>query len=312
MSWLAANRYAGFCRKFNYTIQNYDIELTIDPRRRFYKSNASITLKADKNTRQFCFLLSDQCTLDTVNYLGIALSHTVKPAHPGQNLITAILPRKADVGEKLVIVFVYSGTIPTHGGSTLEMPANSNWYPFSLVPQNYRCTLKMITPDTIRIVSSGEFVREQPADTRVMTQWTVTHPSRGIHMLAGEFSKTSRDSQPPLDVYYPRNLMNQGQTVANYGQALLEFLAEKLGPAPAPSGAIVLTDNPQKATNSSFYLTSISAGVIEELRLIKSSRDRNMRLYYITAGELAHRWLKHTLAVAHPRDLWYLDGLANI
>ena len=311
MSWLAAKRYPGFCKKFNYTIRNYDIELKIDPRRRNYKSNASLTLTADKNSRQFCFLLSDQCGLDSVNYLGIPLSHTVKPAHPGLNLITATLPRKADVGEKLVIAFIYTGTIPAHDGSSIELSPDNHWYPFSLVPQSYKSTLNIITPDSMRIVASGQFIREQPADTRVLTQWAVTSPARGIHMLAGEFSKTSRDTQPPLDVYYPRSLMNQGRTVANHGQKIQDFLSAKLGPAPALWGTIILTDDPQPATNSSFYLSSIKSGVIDQIKEYKSSRDRNMRMYHIIAGIMAQRWLKHHLVLAHPRELWYLDGLAE-
>jgi len=311
MSWLAAKKYPMFCQKFTYSIQNYEIEIKIDPRKRMFKANVSLTLTAGKNTRQFCFLLSNNCTLTNVNYLGIALTHSINSAHPGQNLITTVLPRKASVGEKLVIAFIYSGDIPTHDGESIELPPDIHWYPYSLRPQKYTCTLKVITPESTRIVASGKFIREQPADIRVMTQWSAHKPFRGIHMIAGDLLKTTRETQPNLEVYYPRNYMNQGKVVANQSLKILDFLAEKLGPSPAPSATIVLTDHPDISTVSSFYLTSISGGTLEKLKEYQSSKERTINLFQIIARELAHRWLKHNLVVAHPWHLWYLDGLAE-
>lgn len=311
MSWLAAKRYFSFCKRFTYAIQNYDIELDLDPRRRSYKASVSLTLTVKKNTRQFCFLLSDHCTLHSINYLGLALTHSVKPAYPERNLITAVLPRQADAGERLVLSFIYSGSVPVQEGKSIELPPSKYWYPHSPCPQNYTCTLKVITPDLIRIVASGNFVREQPADTRTLTQWSATEPFRGIHILAGDFIKTTRETQPVFDIYYPRHYMNQGKTVADACEILLDFFTEKLGPAPASSGIVVLTDNPGPETNSSYFLTSISGGILEEIKEYITSRERTMRLFLICARELAHRWLKYNLTTAHPRYLWYLDGLAE-
>jgi len=311
MTWLAAKRYSGFCKKFTYTIQNYDLELKIDPLRHKYSATVSITMTVKKNTRQFLFLLSEQCQLTAVSYLGIAMPNKVKPVYPEINLVTAYLPRKADVGEKLVIVFTYTGHIPAQVGETMELAPQMHWYPFSLSPQKYTCTLKVVTPDSIRIIGVGDLTSEQPADTRVLTQWTATVPFRGIHMLAGDFLKTTRETQPPLDVYYPRKYMNQGKSVADNCEKLLDYYADRLGPAPSPSTAFILAESAEAGVVSSFFLTSVSGGCLDALREYKSSKERSVRMFLLTAREMAHRWLKLHLAVSHPSHLWYLDGLAE-
>lgn len=311
MSWLAAKKYSNYSKSFRYSIDNYEIGIEIDPRRRSYQANVSITLTAEKNSRQFPFLLSDQCSINTVNYLGLALPYKAKSVYKGLNEITATLPRSADSGEKLVIVFIYSGEIPGRRGETLALPPGKHWYPYSPSPQTYSATLKVTTDESIRVVGSGQYISEQPANTKIMTQWATTEPFRGIHLLAGDFLKTARDTQPTLDVYYPRRYMNQGKKVADQGEKVVAMLTEKLGPPPVDSCTFVIAENPRENIDSSLYLTGISTGFFERLKEHKSSKDRSIRLFYSIARELSHRWLKYNLAVNHPQDQWYLDGLAE-
>ncbi|MGI6366004.1 MAG: hypothetical protein ACOX2G_09845 [Bacillota bacterium] len=311
MTWLAAKWYSRFSKKFTYTVQNYELELTIDPRRYTYSATASITMTVTKNTNQFYFLLSDQCALHSVTYLGLALPHTVKQLYPGLNLIKATLPRKADEGEKLVMAFIYRSKFSVPPGEAMELAPGMNWYPFSPLPQAYTCKLNVVAPESFRIVGVGKLSKEQPTDTRMLSQWKATIPFRGLHMLAGDFLKTSRDTQPQLDVYYPRKFMNQGKFAADNCEKLLAYFTAILGPAPTPSIAVVLTDNSQPGINTSLYLTSIYAGSLEQLREYDSAKERNMRMFLLTAREMARRWLKESLALAHPSQVWYLDGLAE-
>ena len=309
MTWLAAKWYSRFSKKFTYTVQNYELELTIDPRRYTYSATASITMTVTKNTNQFYFLLSDQCALHSVTYLGLALPHTVKQLYPGLNLIKATLPRKADEGEKLVMAFIYRSKFSVPPGEAMELAPGMNWYPFSPLPQAYTCKLNVVAPESFRIVGVGKLSKEQPTDTRMLSQWKATIPFRGLHMLAGDFLKTSRDTQPQLDVYYPRKFMNQGKFAADNCEKLLAYFTAILGPAPTPSIAVVLD-----ISQSHQYLplpTSNYSGSLEQLREYDSAKERNMRMFLLTAREMARRWLKESLALAHPSQVWYLDGLAE-
>lgn len=317
MSWLAAKRYPGFCKKFKYSISDYNIELKLNPRRRNFDAEISLSLTVDKDTRHFYFLLTSECKLDSISYLGLALHHTVKPAYPGINLVTVTLPHKSSAGDKLVLGFAYSGNISRHGGKCLQLPPEAHWYPFSPRPQKYTCSLHVITSAGIRIAAMGQYEGDQPADTRVMTRWSATTPIRGIHLLAGEYLKTSRERQPDIEgqpdihVYYLRKYMNQAQTIARQAEKVTAFLVSTLGPAPMDSASIVLTDNPRDEVSSSLYLTSISSGILGQLREYSTSQQRNIRLFHIITREMAHHWFKHNLAVEHPQHLWYLDGLAE-
>lgn len=310
MSRFAAILYTYLCKKFSYAIKNYEIEISLAPRRRLFQVISSLTLTADKNTPKFCFLLSSTCVLESVNYLGLPLHYRVKPTLSGLNLITVHLPRKAASGEKLDLAFYYTTEIPSTGSETIELHPKQHWYPYSPLPQKYTANLKIITPQQMRIIASGKFVRENPADTRVMVQWSAQTPFRGIHIIMGDFIKTAREGNPTLDTYYPRPLMNQGRAIADFGQSAITYLKETIGQAPADNGAIVLTDNLEYITQSSHFLTSISKGVINELKEM-NSKERSIQLFQITARELAHRWLRHNLPTPQPQHSWYLVGLAE-
>mgnify|MGYP000850248377 FL=1 len=311
MSRLTARNFTGFCKRFSYSIAHYDIDLNLNPRRRKIQADVSIALAAARPTRKLCFLLADSCSLDRIKYLGIALPIKISPACPGLNLLSAVLPIRAEAGEKIVVNIIYSWEVPDQGGRSLQLPPDTHWYPFSPLPQNYTCTLNVITDESMRVLGPGEFRGVKPAGTRVCNQWTSDIPFRGIHMAAGDFLRTARPTEPPLEVAYPRKYLNQAKAIANYCEELMGFLAEKLGPAPFPSLNTVLTDNPQPLVSSSFYMTSISAGALEQLKEENPGKDRYVRQYKLLAQSLAHHWLKDNLAVSHPRERWCLEGLAE-
>ena len=310
MSRLTARNFTGYCKRFSYSITHYDIDLNLNPRRRRIQADAAITLSPSQRTRNLCFLLADCCSLDRINYLGIALPCKISPAGPGLNLLAAVLPIQAEAGEKIVVNIIYSWEVPAWGGS-LDLPPDSHWYPFSPLPQRYTCTLNVITDESTRVLGPGEFKGLKPAGTRVCSQWAADIPFWGIHMAAGDFLKTARPTQPPLEVAYPRKLLNQAKAIANYCEELMGFLAETLGPAPFPSLLIILTDHPEPLVRTSFYMSSISAGALEELKEENPGKDRYIHQYKLLAQNLAHHWLKDHLAVSHPRERWCLEGLAE-
>lgn len=310
MSRLTARNFTGYCKRFSYSIAHYDIDLNLNPRRRKIQADAAISLFPTKRTRNLCFLLADSCSLDRVNYLGIALPCKITPAGRGLNLLSAVLPIRPEPGEKIVVNIIYSWEVPAWRGS-LNLPPESHWYPFSPLPQKYTCNLNVITDESMRVLGPGEFRGIKPAGTRVCSQWAADIPFWGIHVAAGDFLKTARPTEPPLEVAYPRKLLNQAKAIANYCEELMEFLAEILGPAPFPSLIIILTDHPEPIAHSSFYLSSISAGALEQLKEENPGKDRYILQYKLLAQNLAHHWLKDNLAVSHPRERWILEGLAE-
>lgn len=311
MSRLTACSFTCYSKRFSYSIANYDINLTLNPRWRKIQADVSVTLTAAQRTRKLFFLLADSCSLARINYLGLALPFKISYACPGLNLISAVLPIQAEAGEKIVVTLLYSWEASSQRIKSLELSPDDYWYPFSPLPDKYTCTLNVITDESMRVLGPGEFRGVINAGTRVSNQWVSNLPFRGIHLAAGDLLKSSRPSQPPLEVSYPRRFLNQARSIANYCEELLVFLGEKLGPAPFPSLAVVITDNPEPRISSSFYITSISAGSLEQLKEENPGKDRYSRQYNLLAENLAHHWLKDNVAVSHPRDSLYLEGLAK-
>jgi hypothetical protein len=130
-------------------------------------------------------------------------------------------------------------------------------------------------------------------------------------MVAGEFLKTTRETEPPLEIDYPRRLLNQAKAVADNGEELIGFLTESLGPAPFPVQTVVLTDELEPRVRSSFYMTSISDGTLKQIKEDNPGKERYMYQYKLLAESLAHHWLKDNLTVPHAKERWCMEGLAE-
>ncbi len=310
MSRLALHNFSRNNKRFSYSIAHYDIALILDPRRRKIRGDVSVVLTPLQRTREICFLLDDNCTVDRIDFLGIALPYKIRPASPGLNLITATLPIWAETTEKLVVNLIYSWVEPSWSTS-LELSPHSHWYPFSPTPQRYTCALDVVVSDSVRVLGPGDFRGTKPASTKVSHRWVSEIPFWGIHMVAGEFLKTTRETEPPLEIDYPRRLLNQAKAVADNGEELIGFLTESLGPAPFPVQTVVLTDELEPRVRSSFYMTSISDGTLKQIKEDNPGKERYMYQYKLLAESLAHHWLKDNLTVPHAKERWCMEGLAE-
>ncbi|HPZ22928.1 MAG TPA: hypothetical protein PKV05_07915 [Bacillota bacterium] len=302
--------FSGYYKRFSYSISHYDITLVLNPRLRKIQAEASVVLSPLQRTKEICFLLADKCSVDRIDFLGIALPYKSKPARPGLNLISAVLPLLAETKEKLVVNVIYSWEEPTWD-SSLNLPPDTHWYPFSPAPQRYTCALDVVFSDSVRVLGPGEFMGTKPVGTKVSHRWVSETPFWGIHLLAGEFLRTTRETQPPLEIDYPRKLLNQAKAVADSCEELMGLFGENLGPAPFPRVTVALTDDAEPHVRSSFYITCISNGTLEQIKEEHPGRERYMYQYKLLAQCLAHHWLKSNLTVPHPRERWCLEALAE-
>lgn len=310
MSGVLGRNFSGFLKRFSYSIAHYDLNLILNPRRRLIQADTAITLIPQQNARNLSFLLADSCNLEHITYLGIALPYKISPGGTDLNLLSVTLPIQPEAGERIVVNLVYSFTVADWGES-LDLPPSANWYPFSPAPQKYTCTLNVVADESARILGPGEFRGSKPAGTRVSSQWSAAAPFRGIHLVAGYFLKNNRATTPPLEVNYPRRLLNQAKAVGNYCEEILPFLVETLGPAPFSALTVVLTDEPQPRDSSSLYISYLSIGALEQGQEDSTGKEKYVHQYKFLTRNLAQHWLEDNLAAPEPRDRWYLEGLAE-
>lgn len=310
MSRLIARNLADSLKRFSYSAVHYDIDLNLNPRRKAIRANVAITLVLNQSTRSLSFFLGEQFGLEGINYLGISLPCKVSAVGHGLNLLAAVLPRRPDLGERIVVNLAYSWEEPAWDGA-LDLPPGAYWYPFSPLPDKYTCSLDVIADESIRVLGPGQFEGTRPAGTRVCSQWRATSPFRGIQVVAGNFLKTARETQPPMEVAYPRKFLNQGKALANYSEEILRFYGELLGPPPFPSLILVLTEEAEPADHSSFFISSLSAGALAEKKEENPGKEGYVHQYQLLAENLAQHWLKDNQAVPRPQEAWYLAGLAK-
>lgn len=310
MARLTARNFNSFCKRFSYTIADYDIGLRFNPRRGLIQADAAVTLVPKEYSDQLCFLLADNCRLLRFDYLGISLPCKTAPIASGLNLLTAQLPLRAAQGEKITVNIAYTIELRSRLGS-VELVPESHWYPHSLSGQKYTCTLTVEAGSTLRVIGPGEIVAEELSGSMMTTKLVAKTPFDGIHVFAGQFLKTTRPTQPPLIVAYPRKLLNQAKAVGNYCEEILTFFGETLGSTTLPTLTLVLSDEPEAKVHSSYFITSISMATLTQLKEESPGKSWYSHQYKLLAENLAHHWLKEKLAPSHPRERWYLEGLAK-
>ena len=310
MSKLSSRDFNSYCKRFSYSIAHYDINLSLNSYQHKIIADVAVALFPIQSSNTLCFFLAEDCELDRIDYLGISLPHKISTASNGLNLLTVTLPIRPEAGEKIAVNIIYSFDTPP-GQESLELSPQAFWYPSSPLPSKYTCSLNVIADESVRVLGPGKFIGTKAAGTKVSNQWVAETPFRGIHVVAGPFLKTTRSSAPPLEVSYPRRLLNQAKAVANYSEELLEFFGETLGPAPFPSLGIILTENAEPKVSSSFFLSTLSHGLFQQLKEEVLGRERYIHQYKLLAQNLARHWLEEHLAVPHPRERWYLKGLAE-
>lgn len=310
MARLTARNYSSFCKRFSYSIADYNIGLRLNPRRGLIEADAAITLVPKECGNQLCFLLADNCRLLRFDYLGITLACKTCRVAPGLNLITAQLPLRADQGEKITVNIAYTIDLPK-GQSNIELVPESHWYPFAPSYQKYTCTLTVKASSALRVIGPGEIVAEELSGSMMTTKLVAKAPFNGIHVFAGQFLKTTRQTLPPLVVAYPRKLLNQAKAIGNYCEEILLFLSDNLGPASLPTLTLILSDETQAKVHSSYFISSISIAALSQLKEESPGKSWYSHQYKLLAENLARHWFQEKLTTSHPRERWYIEGLAK-
>lgn len=293
---------------FKYSVKDYAIQVDVNPKTAKYHANVHITLYPDKSTTSVSFFLHKQCTVAAVNYLGLPLPFQQRRSRRQQEIqtVSAKLPRRIRQGEKLVIHIIYNGLLRNSTREVIQLAPEDFWYPFAPGHQ-YTSSVKISLPDSARIAASGIPEEEKSVNTRFQSHWLSSTPTRGLHIIAGQFNHSK---QQAITAYYPRPLLNQARMVSRQGPVINQLYDDLLGITSIPHTHVVLTDS-EIASCTSSYTVAIGPGQLDRSRCQKNPGQRTLVFFAHLARELARKRLRCHLATTVPAQTWYLEGLAQ-
>jgi tetratricopeptide (TPR) repeat protein len=299
------------------SIENYNLQLTLDPDPHELKAVAAVTFKVIETTDVVVLQLSENLSVVKITDLqGTNLDFTQDDPGPGS--VAVHFPRQLNAGESVTIKMEYDGGFDLDRfsrnftrdensayigleGSYLLYPAK--WFPVNkLFVDRPTATVEVTVPLGMTAVGPGV---QMPIVTHDITEtfgWSVKQPETAISIVAGRyFERKAQFDDLTIDCYAREDHIDAirksaeavvkplayyqqlwGDSASGKSYRLVE-VADRLALQPGTAGTIFVTH--KELTDPTPPVRSL-------------------------ARRAAYQWWMDTVGIKSPDDLWLADGMA--
>ncbi len=301
-------------------VHHYDIDLRVDPYKRFISGKVKIKFTLLEATSVFEFDLYQSFTISGVLINGMNLdfehkNHTIFIPNPDIDLFDT---------HQLVIKYGGSPPVakrpPWDGGFTWETSESGHpwvgvscqgngahvWYPCKEHPSDKAdsADIKITAPDPIKAVANGLLVSKKQKDLWTTWHWKTQYPisTYNINFTLGDFNvveKTGYILNKPLKiVYYVLPEAEKGAVeLLNLTEEYLNFYANSFGQYPWIKEKFGLVHTPYWGME---HQTINAYG--------NAYKKTKLGYDFILFHEMGHEWWGNYLSVADWSDFWIHEG----
>ncbi len=318
---LAAGAYAQARRQApalpQISVEDYKIQLTLDPDPHELKAAATITFKAVESTDVAVFQLSENLSvMKATDEQGQNLDFTQDDPGPGN--IAIRFPKQLTAGERAVIKVEYNGGFDLdrfsrnfsrdENNAYIGMEGTYLLYPAKWFPVNKlfldRPTVKIEVTVPLGMSAIGPGV-QLPVVTHAVTEtfgWSASRPVMAASIVAGRyFERKAEFGGLTIDCFAREDHIEAIRKSAELLAKPLQYYQQLWGdPASGKEFRLVEVDDrlaTQPGTLGTIFVThkelSASAPPIRTL-----------------ARRAAHQWWMDTVGIQRPEDLWLADGMS--
>lgn len=299
------------------SVEDYNIQLTLDPDPHELKAVAAITLKAAETTDLVVFQLSENLSLTkATDDQGQNLDFTQDDPGPGN--VAIHFPKQLAAGERATIKVEYNGGFDLDRfsrnfsrdennayvgleGSYLLYPAK--WYPVNkLFVDRPTVTVEVTVPLGMSAVGPGA---QLPIVTHGVTEtfgWSAKQPVMSASIVAGRyFERKAEFGGLTIDCFAREDHIEAIRKSAEALAKPLQYYQQLWGdPTPGKNFRLVEVDDRlalQPGTQGTIFVTH------KEL-------SESMPPVRALARRAAHQWWMDTVGIRRPDDLWLADGMS--
>ena len=286
----------------------HDLSVRLEPAANMLRATDVVTVTRAEGSH-VAFFMAEHLSIDSVTAGGKSLRYTFKngwlripwaPNDHGREL-SIVYSGKFDDGAPEEPLntdnpgFGVSGTIETKGTMLL---AGAGWYPMAAkVPSTYRITVD--APKGIVAVTSGTPMGHSSQDGRTISRWSVDQPLRGIPLVAGAYTvSTRRFGNITAATYFTQPLQHLSDAYLDATGGYLQLYQKMFGPYPFGQFAVVENFFPTGYGFPSFTL--MGRRVLQLPFIIRTSLGH----------EIAHCWWGNGVLVDPSQGNWS-EGLTS-
>jgi aminopeptidase N len=298
-------------------IENYDLQLTLDPDPHEMKAVAAVTFKPIETTDVVVFQLSENLSVIKLTDLqGADVDFTRDDPDPGS--LAVHFPKQLNAGESVTVKMEYEGGFDLDRfsrnftrdessayigmeGSYLLYPAK--WFPVNkLFVDHPTATVEATVPLGMTAVGPGT---QMPIITHATTEtfgWAVKQPAMTISIVAGRyFERKAQFDDLTIDCYAREDHID---AIRKSAEALVKPLAyyQQLWGASGSGKSYRLVEVDDRL--------ALQAGTFGTIFITHKELTDPTPPVRALARRAAYQWWMDTVGIKSPGDLWLADGMA--
>ncbi len=298
-------------------VENYDIQVTLNPEAHELKAVAAITLKALETTDVALLQISENLSVQRIlDPAGIEIEFGQDESGPGQLSVRFSKPIAAGTSTTIKVEYTggfdrdrYSRSYTRDESSAYigmegsYLLYSSKWFPANrFLEDRATATVEVTVPLGFIVVGAGT---SKPVITRGISEsfgWTTSRPILPNSIVAGRyFDKEVQSGGFSLRCYAVEEHLDSLQKTAETVAKIIDYYQKKCGPSAAGNKyRLVEVDDrvaPHSGTLGTIFIPRRELGGSPA-----SIRD--------LARRVAYQWWMETVGIQRTEDLWLVDGLA--
>ncbi|MFP9115119.1 M1 family metallopeptidase [Flavobacterium sp. RHBU_3] len=317
----------------SYDVLRYDLNISVDPEKKFIKGYNDITFKATEATSRIQVDLFENMKID-----GITLDK-VKPTYKRDNdAVFITFPKPLEKDKEYTLRFSYSGNpviaknAPWDGGFVFTQDTNgkpwigvavqgtgaSLWYPVKdhqTDEPDRGASIKVAVPNGLMDVSNGRFMGSTDLKNGYTRwDWEVKNPINNYDITVNiadyehihdEYNSLS------LDYYVLRGNVDKAKTQFDEVKPMLQCFEEKFGPYPFYEDGYKLVETPylgMEHQSAVAYGNNYRKGY---MGMDISGTGVGMKFDYIVVHESGHEWFGNSITSKDIADMWIHEGFTT-
>lgn len=325
----------GFSReRMSFDVQRYDLDITIDPAKRYISGNNAITFDVVQKTKTIQLDLFENMQIDSIIYDRKKLKYKRE-----FGAVFIQFDKDLTAGSKdHKLQFYYSGkplvakNAPWDGGFVFEKDTNgkpwvgvavqgtgaSLWYPVKDSQSDepdHGASIKVAVPNGLMNVSNGRFRgSEDLKNGFTRWDWEVKSPinTYNITINIGDYVHI-HDAHKGLDLDYYVLRDNEAKARKHFEEVkpMMDCFQEKFGKYPFTDDGYKLVETPYLGME---HQSAVAYGNKYRKGYLGSDLSRTgigMQFDYITIHETGHEWFGNSITSKDIADMWIHEGFTT-
>lgn len=307
---LISRFYPTFEQQFDQQIQKLTSKICIDFNGSLVNFESSVKINAKKGKKTLNFLISSDCLVYEITYLGLPLIFKEKMVRFFNNLQMLIieLPINPPGKGSINLTFKYYCTQSPYisfAENSFSIDNRGGFFPFALPKSNYPAEVELVIPHSWHLLAGDKISKALKHDGQHI-KYNTTSNKLSV-MSAASLKTNDTFDNISISLLYPRPYLNQARAIINLTKKILLFLHNIIESLSNDINIAIVDGN----FNSYFDGANIllSSSFLQAIKAKgKTPKDRE-RLLYAELARLIPNYLRGNICTIHPDEKWVLEGI---